>query len=67
MGFVHTRTEIYELDTALVGGTQSAATTFRCYGQEAPDCNKGTAVGFINQDHLVYTGIDMTTPEQCNN
>ena len=67
MGFVHTRTEIYELDTKPIGGTQSAATTFRCYGQEAPDCNKGTAVGFINQDHLVYTEINMTDGAQCNN
>ena len=65
MGFVHTRTEIYELDTALVGGTQAASVTFRCYGQEAADCNKGSATGFINQDHLVYTGISMATPEQC--
>ncbi|RMZ74517.1 Lipase class 3 [Pyrenophora seminiperda CCB06] len=65
MGFVHTRTEIYELDTALIFGTQDAAVTFRCYGQEAPDCSKGSAIGFINQDHLVYTGISMITPEQC--
>lgn len=65
MGFQHTRTEIYEIDTALLFGTQSAGTTFRCFGQEAMDCNKGTAIGFINQDHLVYTGISMTTGEQC--
>ena len=56
-----------QLDTKPIGGTQSAATTFRCYGQEAPDCNKGTAVGFINQDHLVYTEINMTDGAQCNN
>jgi hypothetical protein len=64
MGFVHTRTEIYELDNA--AKTQTAETTYRCFGQEAPDCNRGTAVGFINQDHLVYTGISMTTGEQCS-
>jgi hypothetical protein len=64
MGFVHTRTEIYELDNA--AGTQSADKTYRCFGQEAPDCNKGTAIGFINQDHLVYTGVSMTTGEQCS-
>jgi hypothetical protein len=67
MGFVHTRTEIYELDTAPLLGTQSAALTYRCYGQEAPDCNKGSATGFINQDHLTYTGIAMTNAAQCAN
>ncbi|KAI4682970.1 uncharacterized protein J4E84_006872 [Alternaria hordeiaustralica] len=67
MGFVHTRTEIYEQDTAPILGTQSAGTTYRCFGQEAPDCNKGTATGFINQDHLVYTEINMTDGAQCNN
>ncbi|XP_014553266.1 hypothetical protein COCVIDRAFT_18804 [Bipolaris victoriae FI3] len=66
MGFQHTRTEIYEEDTQPVGGTQSPQTTFRCFGQEASDCIRGKAVGFINQDHLVYTGISMSGPEQCN-
>ncbi|KAJ4383151.1 hypothetical protein N0V86_001193 [Didymella sp. IMI 355093] len=65
MGFQHSRTEIYELNNAT--GTQSPETTFRCFGQEAPDCNKGTAVGFINQDHLVYTGILMTDGAECEN
>jgi hypothetical protein len=63
MGFVHTRTEIYELNNAV--GTQSADRTFRCFGQEAPDCSKRTAVPGINQDHLWYTGVSMTTGEQC--
>ncbi|KAF1930394.1 alpha/beta-hydrolase [Didymella exigua CBS 183.55] len=65
MGFQHSRTEIYELDNA--AGKQSLETTFRCYGQEAPDCNKATATGFINQDHLVYTGIQMTNGAECAN
>jgi len=65
MGFQHSRTEIYELDNA--AATQSPATTFRCFGQEASDCNRGTAVGFINQDHLVYTGILMTDGAECAN
>jgi hypothetical protein len=63
MGFVHTRTEIYELDN--LAGTQMAQTTYRCYGQEAPDCSRLTAVPGINGDHLMYTGVSMTTPESC--
>jgi hypothetical protein len=63
MGFRHSRTEIYELDNA--AGTQSPETTFRCFGQEAGDCNRGTAMGFINQDHLVYTGVQMTNGDTC--
>lgn len=65
MGFQHSRTEIYELDNE--AGTQSPETTSRCFGQEAPDCNKATAMGFINQDHLVYTGIQMTNGAECAN
>lgn len=65
MGFQHSRTEIYELDNA--AGTQSAETTYRCFGQEAADCNRATATGFINQDHLVYTGIQMTNGAECRN
>lgn len=64
MGFQHSRTEIYELDNA--AGTQSPGTTFRCFGQEAADCNLGTATGFINQDHLVYTGVQMTNGATCS-
>ncbi|KAJ4349094.1 hypothetical protein N0V95_004875 [Ascochyta clinopodiicola] len=63
MGFQHPRTEIYELDNA--AGTQSPELTFRCFGQEAADCNRGTAMGFINQDHLVYTGVQMTNGATC--
>ncbi|KAF2125904.1 alpha/beta-hydrolase [Dothidotthia symphoricarpi CBS 119687] len=65
MGFQHTRTEIYELDDA--SGNQTPETTFRCFGQEAADCNKGTAMGFINLDHLEYTNVDMTnlSEDQC--
>lgn len=66
LGFQHTLTEIYEQDTKLITGTQSPETTFRCFGQEAPDCIRNKAVGFINQDHLVYTGVQMTTNEQCH-
>lgn len=65
MGFVHTRTEIYEVDNA--AGQESPQTTFRCFGQEASDCNKSTAQGFINQDHLVYTNIQMTNGAECQN
>lgn len=65
MGFQHSRTEIFEQDNA--AGTQSPQTTFRCFGQEAPDCNRGTQQGFINQDHLVYTGIQMTNGAECQN
>lgn len=64
LGFQHSRTEIYQLENA--AGMQSPETTFRCFGQEAPDCNKGTARGFINQDHLVYTGVQMTNGETCS-
>jgi hypothetical protein len=63
MGFQHTRTEIYQLDNA--AGLQSPETTFRCFGQEAGDCNRATAMGFINLDHLVYTGVQMTNGETC--
>lgn len=65
MGFQHSRTEIFELDNA--AGTQSAETTFRCFGQEAEDCSRVTAMGFINQDHLVYTGIQMLNGAECRN
>ncbi|KAL6712124.1 hypothetical protein ACN47E_000001 [Coniothyrium glycines] len=64
MGFQHTRTEFYQLDDA--SGTQTAATTFRCYGQEAPDCSLSTANGFINQDHLMYSGVVMVNGDTCN-
>jgi hypothetical protein len=63
MGFKHTRTEIYEVNNLL--GMQTAATTYRCFGQEALDCNRGTTVQGINQDHLWYTGVSMTTGESC--
>lgn len=65
MGFQHSRTEIYAVNNA--AGVQSPETTHRCFGQEAPDCNRGTAVGFINQDHLVYLDINMTNGAECNN
>ena len=65
MGFQHSRTEVYELDDA--AGTQAPETTLRCFGQEAADCNRGTATGFINQDHLVYTGVQMTNGAECAN
>lgn len=64
MGFRHTRTEIYQLDNA--SGEQTAATTFRCFGQEAPDCSRKTATGFINQDHLKYTGVEVLSAAACN-
>lgn len=64
MGFQHTRTEIYQLDDA--AGTQTADTTYRCYGQEAADCSARTATGFINQDHLEYSGVEMVTGDSCN-
>ena len=64
MGFQHSRTEIYQRENAV--GMQSPETTFRCFGQEAPDCSKGTARGFINQDHLVYTGVQMVNGETCS-
>ncbi|KAJ4992604.1 lipase [Stagonosporopsis vannaccii] len=65
MGFQHSQTEIFQLDNA--AGTQSPETTYRCFGQEAEDCNRATATGFINQDHLVYTGIQMTNGAECRN
>jgi surfactin synthase thioesterase subunit len=63
MGFRHTRTEIYEVDNA--SGAESPQTTYRCFGQEAPDCNLSTTTGIINQDHLTYTGIFMASGAQC--
>ena len=63
MGFQHSRTEFFELDTK--SGNQSAARTFRCYGQEAQDCNDGRARGFVNQAHLMYSGTDMTGGGGC--
>lgn len=65
MGFHHGRTEFFELDTK--SGNQSAARTFRCYGQEAQDCNDGMARGFINQAHLMYTGVSMVGNQGCGN
>lgn len=65
MGFQHTRTELFQLDDA--SGSQTPGTTFRCFGQEAMDCSRGSATGFINQDHLKYTNVDMTniSMDQC--
>jgi hypothetical protein len=65
MGFQHSRTEVYEVDVS--PGVQSAGTTFRCFGQEAGDCNRGTQTGFLNQDHLVYTNILMNNGAECEN
>ncbi|KAF2994270.1 hypothetical protein E8E13_002466 [Curvularia kusanoi] len=65
MGFQHSRTEIFEVDNA--AGIQSPETTYRCFGQEASDCNRATQTGFINQDHLVYTDINMTNGAECEN
>lgn len=65
MGFQHPRTEIYEVDVS--PGVQSAGTTYRCFGQEAGDCNRATQVGFINQDHLVYTNVPMDNGAECEN
>ncbi|KAF2853272.1 alpha/beta-hydrolase [Plenodomus tracheiphilus IPT5] len=63
MGFRHTRTEIYQLDGA--ARTQTAQTSHRCFGQEAVDCNRATAIGVINQDHLMYSGVVMTDGQTC--
>lgn len=63
LGYEHSRTEFFELDTKT--GNQSAARTFRCYGQEAPDCNKGRGRGFINSAHLMYSGVDMSGVQSC--
>lgn len=65
MGFQHSSSEIFQLDNA--AGTQSAETTFRCFGQEAADCSRGSAQGFINGDHLVYTGVNMASGAECQN
>ncbi|OSS44304.1 hypothetical protein B5807_11000 [Epicoccum nigrum] len=65
MGFQHSRTEIFQVDVS--PGVQSAGTTYRCFGQEAADCNRKTQVGFINQDHLIYTNILMNNGAECEN
>jgi hypothetical protein len=65
MGFQHSRTEIYEVDVA--PGVQSAGSTYRCFGQEAGDCNRKTQSGFINQDHLIYTNVLMNNGAECEN
>jgi hypothetical protein len=62
-GFQHSRTEIFELDNVNI--TQTAQTTYRCFGREAEDCNVGVAVGIVNRAHLNYTGIVMTNGAQC--
>ena len=65
LGFRHTRTEIFGLDDPATG-LQTAATTFRCYGSGASDCNGGMAQGLINKDHLTYAGISMVNGDTCN-
>jgi hypothetical protein len=65
LGFRHTRTEIFGLDDPATG-LQTAATTFRCYGPGASDCNGGMAQGVINKDHLTYAGISMVNGDTCN-
>jgi len=61
--FQHTGTEIYQVDNA--AGTQTAETTYRCYGQEATDCSFGSADGFINLEHLEYSGVNMVNGDTC--
>lgn len=52
-GFVHSRTEFFEADPV------GAYNTYRCFGQEADDCNKEYSRGFINNAHFAYSGISM--------
>lgn len=65
MGFHHSRTEFWERDNK--AGNQSAAKTYRCFGQEAADCNDGSGRGFINKAHLMYSGVSMVGNEGCGN
>lgn len=58
-GFQHSRTEIWVNNDA--SGNTSADTTYRCYGQEAPDCVDGQGGVFINQAHIFYPGINYGT------
>lgn len=64
-GYKHTRTEIFQLDDPATNLT-TAATSFRCFGNEATDCNRGKAQGLINKDHLTYSGISMVNGDTCN-
>lgn len=66
MGFQHTRTEIYQVDTAPSSDEQSAGTTFRCFGQEAADCIKGIGAASSGLHHTKYTGILMVDEFECN-
>lgn len=63
-GYRHCLTEIYELDTP--SGNQSAATTWRCYGPESIQCDRGLGTGhFIDNAHGMYTGISFRESQGC--
>ncbi|KAI8817000.1 feruloyl esterase A precursor [Fimicolochytrium jonesii] len=58
-GYRHSKTEIWAGNDA--SGQPSAATTYRCYGNEPADCvNSQGGVG-INNAHVFYPGINYGT------
>ena len=66
MGFRHSRTEFFELDANLTSNSQDAAHTFRCFGDEAADCNDEYGTLGINGAHIYYSGYMMTGSVGCS-
>lgn len=80
--YSHPMTEFYQLDNYLSNGTQvplaldvdalsksitqAANSTYRCFGHDAIDCNRGAAKGFINLAHLMYSGVKLVGGTVCS-
>jgi predicted alpha/beta-fold hydrolase len=62
LDFVHTRTEIWQMDNA--DGKQSAKTTFRCFGQEPKDCINSQGP-WNHGVHNRYSNVRFGDPAHC--
>lgn len=56
LGFRHSRTEYWESEM-----NTTAATTYRCFGQEPADCNDAQGGFGVNDAHTSYAGYQDAT------
>lgn len=63
-GYKHTTTEIFQKDN--VNGTQTALTTWRCFGADSMNCNRGSTKPGLTAQHGMYTGIYMSQHLGCS-
>lgn len=63
-GYQHNRNEYFQEDDFF--GSQDQGNTYRCFGQEAGDCNKAHARGFINAAHSIYSGMGLSGVAACS-